>query len=206
MYREHLVKCKDCQDIFKIVYDSKKQNQDTCSCKCGKLICYPDSFGGFSYDRNGIYEKLSYEESKYKSEYYEEDYIRLTEEESDLLNKIDVIGKEIENEMIDVYYTNLSDDKRIYVFLDGTSNANESMVISFEIRLRSYGQEWKDYEILRIHERTLEGLNRFLNIIIKVKNKEINLCNPRKIWDDDSLEWKDGIKTQQEIYDYELYC
>jgi len=56
------------------------------------------------------------------------------------------------------------------------------------------------------HGRILEGLNRFKNVILKVSKKEIDLDNPRKLWDDSSLEWNDGTRTQQKIYDYELCC
>lgn len=205
MYRERLVKCGNCQDIFKIIYDSKKKEQDKYTCKCGKLVCYPDSFGGFSYDINGTVEKLTYEESEYKHEYYEDDYIRLTDVENDLLNKIDMIGKELkENHYLS--YTNLSDKKGIYLHLDGCSKLNEGLIISFETKLQSYGESWREREVTDKHERLMTGLNRFLDIIIKVKNKEIDLDSPRKIWDDDSLEWNDGTRTQQEIYDYELCC
>ena len=49
MYRERLVGCLDCGDRFKIIYDSKKEQQDKYTCKCGKLVCYPDSYGSFDW-------------------------------------------------------------------------------------------------------------------------------------------------------------
>lgn len=205
MYRERLVECKDCGDRFKIIYDSRKQYQDRYACKCGKLICYPDSFGGFGYDKGGNPEEIPREERESYYKYYEDDYISLTEEENNLLDKIDTIGKELKDDHYGSY-TNLSDEDNIYLHLDGCSKSNEGLTISLEIRLRSYGSGWSEEEIKEKHERLLTGLNRFFNIITKVKNKEIDLDNPRKIWDDDSLEWNDGTRTQQKIYDYELCC
>lgn len=205
MYRERLVACGDCKDRFKIIYDSRKEHQNKYTCKCGKLVCYPDSFGGFSYDKGGSYEKIPREESEFQFKYYDEDYIRLTEEENDLLSKIDTIGNELKENHYGIY-TNLSDEEGIYLHLDGASKSNEGLTISLETRLQSYGSGWSEKEIQDKHERLLTGLNRFFNIITKVKNKEIDLDNPRKIWDDDSLEWNDGIRTQQKIYDYELCC
>ncbi|EXG87751.1 hypothetical protein K413DRAFT_4650 [Clostridium sp. ASBs410] len=205
MYRERLVACRDCKDKFKIIYDSRKKYQDRYTCKCGKLVCYPDSFGGFSYDKGGSYEEIPHEERESQFKYYDEDFIRLTEEENILLRKIDSIGNELKESHYGAY-TNLSDEDRIYLHLDGCSKSNEGLTISLEIRLKSYGSGWYEVEVKNKHERIFEGLNRFFDIIIKVKNKEIDLDNPRKIWNDDSLEWNDGTRTQQKIYDYELCC
>lgn len=205
MYRERLVACRDCKDRFKIIYDSRKEYQDRYPCKCGKLVCYPDSFGGFSYDKGGNYEEIPHEERESISQYYDEDYIRLTEEENILLRKIDIIGNELK-EIHYGSYTNLSDEDGIYLHLEGCSKSNEGLIISLETRLKSYGTAWHEVEVKNKHERLLEGLNRFLDIITKVINKEIDLDNPRKIWNDNSLEWNDGTRTQQKIYDYELCC
>jgi hypothetical protein len=205
MYREKLVECADCGDRFKIVYDSKKEHQDKYTCKCSKLVCYPDYFGSYSYDRGGRYNKIPYEEQENKYEYYEEDYIRLTEEEQRLLNEIDeialIFGKEYSSP-----YSNRSDEEDIRLELSGCSKSNEGLTIFLEVRLQSWGYPWSDRDVKEKHERILTGLNRFKEVILKVKNSEINLDNPRKIWDDDSCEWYDSIKTQQKLYDYELYC
>ena len=205
MYSERLVECADCGDRFKITYDSRKEKQDEYKCKCGKLICYPDYFGGYSYNRGGTYNKVPYEEQEYKSEYYEEDYITLTEEETALLKEIDTIGNVL-NESSYGIYTNLSEDDSIYLHLDGCSKLNEGLTISFETRLQSFGNGWSEREAKEKHGRILEGLNRFKNVILKVSKKEIDLDNPRKLWDDNSFEWNDGTRTQQKIYDYELCC
>jgi hypothetical protein len=205
MYRERLVECGDCGDRFKIIYDSRKERQDTYKCKCGKLKVYPDNYGSYGYDRGGNSKKLSYEEYDSKLEYYEEDYIRLSENELKLFNEIDKIGLELKENHYGIY-TNLSDENGIYLHLDGCSKLNEGLTISLEIRLQSFGEGWRQNEISNKHERIVEGLNRFKDVITKVQNKEIDLDNPRKIWDDDSLEWNDGTRSQQKIYDYELCC
>jgi hypothetical protein len=205
MYRERLVECADCSDRFKITYDSKKEKQDEYKCKCGKLICYPDYFGSFSYDRGGRYNNISYEEQECKSEYYKEDYISLTDEEQILLTEIDVIGIDC-NKGYSYPYSNRSDKDDIRLELFGCSKSNEGLNITLEVRLKSFGNGWSEREIIAKHERLLDGLNRFKDVIIKVKNNEINLDNPRKIWDDNSLEWHSGNKEQQKIYDYELCC
>ena len=205
MYRERLVGCLDCGDRFKIIYDSKKEQQDKYTCKCGKLVCYPDSYGSFSYDRNGNPEKIPYDEQEQKKENYDEDYIKLTSEEQLILNEIDEIGKLLKNDKWYSIYSNTSDDSYITLELCGCNKSNEGLSISFDVKLQS-DDGWRDYEIVKVHNRLIEGLNRFKDIILKVKNNEIDLDNPRKIWNDNSLEWNDAAKTQHKIYDYELYC
>lgn len=205
MYRERLVGCLDCGDRFKIIYDSKKEQQDKYTCKCGKLVCYPDSYGSFNYDRNGNPEKIPYEEQEQKYEYYDDDYIQLTDEEQLLLNKIDEIGESLKNDKWYSIYSNASDESYIDLELCGCNKSNEGLAICFNIKLQS-DNGWRDYEILKVHNRLMEGLNRFKDIILKVKNNEIDLDNPRKIWDDNSLEWNDTSKTQHQTYDYELNC
>jgi len=145
MYSERLVECADCGDRFKITYDSRKEKQDEYKCKCGKLVCYPDYFGGYSYNRSGSYNKIPYEEQECRSEYYEEDYIKLTEEETDLLEEIDTIGNAL-NESSYGTYTNLSEDDSIYLHLDGCNKLNEGLTISFETRLQSFGNGWSERE------------------------------------------------------------
>jgi hypothetical protein len=205
MYSERLVECADCGDRFKIIYDSRKDRQDEYKCSCGKLICYPDHYGSFGYNRGGSYRNIPYEEQESKFEYYEEDYIRLTEEEQKILNEIDKIGLTF-GEGYSSPYSNNNDEDYIRLKLCGCSKANEGLTISLEIRLQSWGNGWNDRDIKEKHERILDGLNRFKTVIQKVKNKEIDLDSPRKVWDDKSLEWHDGTKTQQQLYDYELSC
>lgn len=200
MYRERLVECADCGDRFKITYDSRKEKQDEYKCKCGKFVCYPDYFGSFSYDRGGSYKEIPYEEQEHKFEYYEEDYIRLSEEEQKLIDEIDEVGKSIDS------YSNRSDEDDISLELSGCNKLNEGLTIAFETRLRSWGNSWNEREVKEKHERLMNGLSRFKDVIIKVKDSEINLNNPSKLWNDETLEWHDGTKEQQKLYDYELYC
>lgn len=62
MYRERLCECNDCNDRFKVIYDSKKNTQDEYRCKCGNLMGNLDYFGTFIYNRSGKYKELTYEE------------------------------------------------------------------------------------------------------------------------------------------------
>lgn len=205
MYRERLVECADCGDRFKITYDSRKEKQDEYKCKCGKFICHPDYFGSFSYNRCGSYKEIPYEEQERKLEYYEEDYIRLSEEEQELLNEIDKIGSEF-GEKYTSPYSNRSDEEEIRLELCGCNKSNEGLTILLEVRLQSWGSPWSKREISEKHERLMNGLSRFKDVIVKVKNNEIDLNNPSKLWNDETLEWHDGTKEQQKLYDYELYC
>lgn len=205
MYSERLVECANCGDRFKIIYDSKKEKQDEYKCMCGKFICRPDHWGSFSYTRGGSYRDIPWKETEYKCEYYEDDYIRLTEEEQKILNEIDVLGLEFGSGYSSPY-SNRTNKDDIRLELSGCSKSNEGLLIKLNVRLISSGNPWSAREVNEKHERILDGLNRFKDVITKVKNKEINLDNPRKIWDDDSLEWNDGTREQQEIYDYELCC
>lgn len=200
MYRERYVKCADCGDKFKIIYDSMAERQIEFKCKCGKFKGTADSFGGFSYNSSGHSEKLSYEESESKSSRYEDDYIKLTDEELKLITEIDEVGI-----LMGYSYSNKTNKDRIQIGLSGCSTSNEGLFISSEIRLES-NDGWRDYALIERHERIIESLTRFKNIITKVKEGEIDLDKPKVIWSDNLLEWNNGTKEQQKIYDYELYC
>ena len=202
MYCERLVECADCGDRFKIIYDSKKKHQDRYICKCGKLVCYPDHFGSYSYDTGGNYKEIPYKEQHYKGIYYEEDYIKLTNEENALLSEISQIG----TEKLKYYYSEHVDEDGIELALDGCNNSNECLTIKFEVRLKSFGNEWNEREKESVHKRLMDGLSRFKNIMIKVCDNTIDLNDPRKTWENESLEWDDGTRTQHKKYDYELCC
>lgn len=203
MYRSRNVKCANCKDIFRIEYDSRKDKQDEYVCKCGKLKCYPDSYGSFSYNRDGDYEDISYEEQERVISYYEEDYIRLSDETNLLVTEIRRLGKDIADNTIGVYFYDYTCDEKISFELDGGSDS-ECLSIESKVTLRDdKGWRW-DRE--KQENRVIESLTRFKNILIKVQNGELDLSKPRRIWDDEDLEWHDGTKTQQKLYDYELYC
>lgn len=206
MYSERLVECADCGDRFKITYDSRKERQDEYKCNCGKLVCHPDYFGGFSYNRNGSYKDIPYNEQESKYKYYEEDYIKLNDEEQKILKEIDSVALEEFGDKYSSPYSNRTNYDYIRLELEGCSRSNEGLRISLEVRLQSWGNGWNDREVKEKHDRILDGLNRFKDVLLKVKNKEIDLDAPRKIWKDDSLEWYDGTRTQQELYDYTLNC
>lgn len=204
MFQSRNVKCSDCKDIFRIEYDSRKKKQDVYTCKCGKLKCYPDHFGGFSYDRDGNYEELSYEEKDYKFIQYEEDYIKLSDKASFLLTEINEIGKKLSGKN-GIFFYNVSNENYISLELSGGSDV-EGISIKVDVKLQD-DEGWKYFdERMKQEKRLMESLTRFKDILIKVGNDKLDLSNPQKIWDDESLEWHDGSKTQQKLYDYELIC
>lgn len=203
MRRVRNVKCADCKDVFKIEYDSRKDRQDTYSCKCGKLRCRPDSYGGFSYGRDGNYEEMSYEEEERVISYYEEDYIQLSDEAKQLISEISKLGKDLADNTIGVYFYDYTCDEKISFELDGGSDL-EGLSIESKVTLRD-DQGWR-WDREKQENRVIESLTRFKDILIKVQNKELDLSKPRKVWDNDSLEWHDGTRIQQKLYDYELYC
>lgn len=204
MYRSRNVKCADCKDIFRIEYDSRKSKQDIYKCKCGKLVCYPDSYGSFSYDRDGNYEKLSYEEGEYKIIQYEEDYIRLSETVNLLLSEINTIGEQLGRNS-GIYFYNYSDEDEISLELSGGSEL-ESISIKANVKLQD-DRGWRNQkEKQKQEDRIIESLTSFKNVLEKVINGELDLSKPQKFWENDSLEWYDGTRTQQKLYDYELLC
>ena len=206
MYKSRNVKCADCKDVFRIEYDSRKDKQDVYTCKCVKLKCYPNSYGSFSYDRNGRYEDMSWEDQEYKSLNYEEDYIKLSDEANLLLSEINDIARQLNKGEYKASFYNYTDEDKLSLELYGCSNLNEGLSIQVDIRLKD-DKGWKNQEEKRKkEERIIEALSRFKSILTKVKNKELDLNKPKKVWDDKSLEWYDGTKTQQKLYDYELVC
>lgn len=203
MYKSRNVKCADCKDIFRIEYDSRKDRQDTYTCKCGKLKCYPDSFGSFSYDRSGNYEDISYKEQEHIYTNYEEDYIKLSNEANQLITEIRAIGKDLGDHRISILFYDYTDEDEISFELYGGSDL-ESLSIKLDVRLQD-DEGWR-YGREKQEERVMESLTRFKDILLKVQNDELDLSKPKKVWDNDSLEWHDSVRTQQNLYDYELYC
>lgn len=207
MYNEYLVECGDCNDRFKKIYDSRKEEQEVCVCKCGKLEVYP-KINYFTCNRGGKCNKLPPEEQEYRYEYYEEDYINLTDEHNKLIQEISEIGLEVnkKRELGSHFYLYDRNNKEfIDISLSGVSKYGEKVDISFKIKLLSrYG--WTSDEVNAQHERLTEGLNMFKDIITKVNNGEIDLEKPYEISDDDTLDWFDVYTTQIERYHYEYLC
>lgn len=202
MYNATNIKCADCGDIFRAEYDSRKQRQDEYKCKCGKLRGYLDSYCSFSYNRDGNLAKLTYKEHEYVTIHYEEDYIRLSDEQKDIVSNIIAIGNEL-TDRPGLYFYNHTTDEEISFELMGGSD-NEAITIACEVKLiDNYG--WKHGRNER-EQRLDEAINRFHDILVKVQNEELNLNKPRHIWDNDDMEWHEGSKIQQKLYDYELYC
>lgn len=205
MYNEYLVECGDCNDRFKMIYDSRKDEQEVCVCKCGKLEIYPE-LNYFTVNGCGKYKDVPHEEQEYKYEYYEEDYIKLTDEHNKLIQEISEIGLEVNKKRELEFPFYLYNDKEfINISLSGISKYGEKVDISFNIKLLSRCG-WSSEEVNAQHERLTEGLNMFKDIITKVNNGEIDLKKPYEISDDDTLDWFDVYTTQIERYHYEYLC
>lgn len=204
MYIERLVGCLDCGDRFKVHYDSRKDKQDEFICKCGNLKIYVDSFLSmtYSYTPKGNPEKILYEEQELIKKEYEEDFIKLTEEELTLFQEIHEIGIMLSYGQ----YENSTDEYDLDLKLSGCNKYNEGLIIAFEVGLYS-NKGWSEKEIQQKHDTVKQGLINFKEIILKVYHKEIDLDNPTSIYDNNSLDgyWRESNKIPLDRYDYELY-
>lgn len=204
MYIERLVGCLDCGDRFKVHYDSRKDKQDEFICKCGNLKIYVDSFLNmtYSYTPKGNPEKIPYEEQELIKKEYEEDFIKLTEEELTLFQEIHEIGIMLGYGQ----YENSTDEYDLDLKLSGYNKYDEGLIIAFEVGLYS-NKGWSEKEIQRRHDIIKQGLINFKEIILKVYRKEIDLNNPTSIYNNSSLDgyWRESNKTPLDRYDYELY-
>ena len=84
----------------------------------------------------------------------------------------------------------MSKDVYIVHCIDTEGPLYESIDASFDRLKEIFGIEL---------EPSIDNLRR-------IQNKELDLNKPKKVWDDESLEWYDGTRTQQKLYDYELVC
>lgn len=204
MYIERLVGCLDCGDRFKVHYDSRKDKQDEFICKYGNLKIYVDSFLSmtYSYTPKGNPKKIPYEEQELIKKEYEEDFIKLTEEELTLFQEIHEIGIMLGYGQ----YENSTDEYDLDLKLSGCNKYDEGLTIAFEVGLYS-NKGWSEKEIQQKHDIIKQGLINFKEIILKVYRKEIDLDNPTSIYDNNSLDgyWRESNKTPLDRYDYELY-
>lgn len=202
MHQSYNVKCKDCGDIFRVEYDSRKQKQNEYTCKCGKLICVPNVYA-CSYNNSGNPEHLSQEKRNYTSAHYPEDYISLSDECTQLLFDITELGYKL-NQTTSYAFENYTDKDSIDLCLSGNNRLGEETAIRVSKKLcddESWGDDREKQE-----ENILEALKRFKSIEEKVLNGEINLNNPKAIYENDSLEWYHTSRLQKRLYDYEFLC
>lgn len=202
MYHSQKVRCADCGDVFRIEYDSRKEMENVYTCKCGKLRCYP-YLTSFSHNRNGNVEEMDYDEEQHIYENYEEDYIKLSDNANLLLSEINELGDRLSKEK-GIYYYDFSDDDYLSLSISERNEIGESIEIKVKVSLCD-NEGWK-YGREQQNSRVIEALTRFKNILNQLIRGEINLCNPQNVWDNESLEWNDGLKEQKRLYDYTLYC
>lgn len=206
MYRSRNVKCASCKDIFRVEYNSRNESGRYATCKCGKVKGYLNSNGSFICGINDPCETLSYKEQEHVIEYYEEDYIRLSDEESEMLSEIIEECNNIANSKIGVTFYNHTDERYVNLRLEGISDYMEGIAINVHVRLiDDNGFGWK-YEKSKQKNRLFESLTRFKNVVLMVKSGELDLTCPESVFDNEDLEWNDYTKTQLKLYNYELYC
>lgn len=208
MYRSRNVKCSSCKDVFKAEYDSRKNSQSVYSCKCGKLTrCNLSCYGGLSYNSGGTYESISLEEQEITKIYYDEDYIMLSDEENLLVSEIIESGEYINENFDGVYFGNFTSENKISFRLK-TDNYIEDSVedITINASVELFDERGWEFGKEKQKDRLIESLTRFRDVIVKVRNGELDLTHPKNIWSNENLEWHDGTRTQLELYDYELYC
>ena len=206
MYRSRNVKCANCKDIFRVEYDSRKDSQQYVSCKCGKTRGYLNSNSGFVHGINDPIESLSFKEQDHVIEHYEEDFIRLSDEEQVMLSEIINDCGDIVDRNLGVYFYNRTDERYVDLKLVGVADSMEGVDISMYVRLiddRGFGWRFgrEDQE-----ERLLEALARFHNIVSMVKSGEIDLTRPSTILSKEDLEFDDYEKTQLKLYRHEFRC
>ena len=206
MYRSRNVKCANCKDIFRAEYDSRKNSQQYVSCKCGKVRGYLNSNGGFVHGINDPIESLSFKEQDYVIEHYEEDFIRLSDEEQVMLSEIINDCGDIVDRNLGVYFYNRTDERYVDLKLVGVADSMEGVDISMYVRLiddRGFGWRFGREDQ---GERLLEALARFHNIVSMVKSGEIDLTRPSTILGKEDLEFDDYTKIQLELYRHEFLC
>lgn len=206
MYRSRNVKCSNCKDIFRAEYDSRKESERYATCKCGEVRGYLNSNGSFICGINNPCEALNYKEQEHIIEYYEEDYIQLSDEESEMLSEIIEECNNITNSKIGVMFYNYTDERYVDLRLEGISEYMECVSIKAYVRLiDDDGFGWK-YGKSKQENRLFESLTRFKNVVSMVKNGELDLTRPKSVFDNEDLEWNDHTRTRLELYDYKLYC
>lgn len=205
------VKCADCGTILKVTYDSRKDVQDRSVCTCGKLECYMNSQATIRYNSDGALMNLEKDKREYQCEYYDEDFVALDAESNRLLDEI----RSSVNDLITAHTAEQgwnmglrfhdSSDKDCLRLELSDRTGDEEMSLNVDIDLVK-GCGWKDEERIRLQERIHEALRRFRNVIEKMRSKDVGTGDPRKLWNDDSLNWEDAVRTQQQLYDYKFYC
>ena len=195
------VKCEDCGDVFRLTYDSHKENIfNYTSCKCGKLECKPSYYGGYEYKRGGNPGRLSIEERCKETMYYDEDVYKLTNEEVSLVDEINEIGKEI-GKKIGFSFFDYSNEHRVSFELSFSGEFEDTDLTLEKNLLCEYG--FSKEQLSKIHVELTESLTNYRDTLKLVRDKEVDLDNPEKIWDNkDILPYKDGNRKQVELYDY----
>ena len=204
MYSKYEVKCKDCEDIITLIYDSReearKEIRESVTCKCGKLKASPDCCS-YSYNREGNPERVSYEMKNLK-----EDYFVLDHELQEKYEKVKVLAEtlgfketkyedEVDGEGF-VWYLALS-----YGTLVGY--ADESIDIKFRFNFKE-NRGWSEYKIAKFRETTLKRFDEFYRFLLKAKEDPKILSDKKYLWETNEFEFE-GNREQHKSYDYEFW-
>lgn len=199
-------KCAHCGKVFTATYDSRKhQLFNYAQCLCGKARVHctgPNSFfmsdcstedfvlssaGSIAFERHVIE--------------YSEDFLNLTEENKILLQKIKDAGNVLEDEAFTCFCDD-SSEKNIYFSLDGADGRESVSIIFKDSLFCEYG--FSEEEMGRRNERINVSANRFLTLVEKLLKGELDIDNPRRIWNDETFEWHSSRKEPVQLFDYYL--
>ena len=191
MFYSFNVKCAECNELVNVFYSTREDAKEI-KCKCGKLKCYPD-LKGCKIDDDSRIIILSDCEENYIREFYSEDYLELNDYEKELLDKIlynkedcEEFGYDIDKEFIGLYL-NLEDD------------FEQIINIEFEIVLKA--DKWSPDKAETQHLRIKEGLERFLDLLIKLKEGVLDFGDGENLTKEN---WE--IYKKKQINKYTFLC
>lgn len=192
MYSEELVRCNDCNDEIKIIYDSRKDKQDSYECKCGKLTIHNlRPHCGFTYSGS-----CNVIEESYKYENLDSDYFVLDDELKLLCDVISEIGNSLKRDV--GYFSDRCSNDDISFSIWNIDESKQQVNAELYIDLnRSKG--WKESEYQEVKTEIIDKLNSFKEFLSRLQNNEISLSKPKELWSDNNL---NGTRRQKELYDY----
>jgi hypothetical protein len=200
------IRCKECGEIIRVSYDSKKPKQDTFECKCGKLSFIPSLQGGF-YNNGFGSDDLPENERNLKIYKYDEDYIKITPETERLLDEITELGDRIQYDLVTynrIIFNKYCSKENIYIELIGKDEHNQICKIKVDIKL--FDEEgWKNNRQRQI-ARLATGLKLFRDVELKILDEELDICNPTELGKNSEVKWEKAYRQSKNLYDYTFEC
>ena len=166
------IKCRECDDVFTAT------TEEYTSCKCGKnkVKVKVDQFSTQYKNTDGM--GMYFDRLSSNTYYLESDFYIMQDDVLDLFNEVKVLCEELEFDIRDYYEYGENKEKylRTIEFIYGQlikSSSMEYNYIRFNVNYRN------------IDEDTLiERLIEFKQVLILLKNKEIDLSNREKMMED----------------------